>query len=419
MQIGKYPAASLLACILFAAATAGVLCGRAYCGEATGAGGEGDGEGRVVALWVTRWDYRSRADVEEAIARAADLGATDVLWQVRGQADAFYRSELEPWGRELFRDLPPSSTDPGYDPLEHAVREAHSRGLKLHAWVNVMPLWKGTEPPADKRHLLRTRPEWRLYDRAGAAQPLNDHYVIVNPVLTEVHDHIVAVFRDIVSRYRVDGLHMDYVRFVSDTMKDAAAYPADERSLAMFRARTGRAGVESAEDRAAFRAFVRERITELVERIGSEAARSRPGVEFSAAVWRRPELARDQYLQDAAAWAERGVVDRLYPMIYSKDDARYADDLKAWLSAAAPSRVYPGIANYMHAPGQTSRQIEEAIQRGCAGVGIFAYASLFESVDPNQDKAEAQVKERSERLRSLREGLRKAPSGSSLRGEGK
>src|SRR5690606_20094903 len=56
---------------------------------------------RMRALWITRWDYRSADDVRKAIENAAWLGTTDVIWQVRGQGDAFYRSELEPWGHEL------------------------------------------------------------------------------------------------------------------------------------------------------------------------------------------------------------------------------------------------------------------------------------------------------------------------------
>jgi uncharacterized lipoprotein YddW (UPF0748 family) len=220
-----------------------------------------------VFLWITRWDYRTRDDVMTAIDRAAALGATDVLWQVRGQADAFYESALEPWGEELLAGLPDGASGPGFDPLALAVQHAHARGLKLHAWVNVMPLWKGTTPPKDKRHPFHAHDEWRLRNDAGTVQELNEHYVIVNPLLPEVQDHIVSVCRDICARYAVDGIHLDYVRFVSDTMKDPARFPGDARSIALYRAARGRTddGPLRPDERGDYRVFKSEQITLLVK----------------------------------------------------------------------------------------------------------------------------------------------------------
>lgn len=361
-------------------------------------------------IWINRWDYRTPADVKRAIEEVASLGVTDVFWQVRGQADAFYRSELEPWGRELFRDLPANATDPGFDPLELAVREAHARGLRLHAWFNVMPMWKGKEPPTDSRHMFHTHPLWRLYDAKGVPQALNDHYIIVNPIYPEVQDHIVRVARDIMTRYSVDGLHLDYVRFVSDTMKDAAAYPGDERSIELFKQATGRAGVASKDDRQAYRAFIRRRITDLVRRLKSEAVAARPGALLSAAVWRRPELAAEQQLQDAVAWLKEGVLDRALPMIYQDDDKQYESDLGAWVAAVGKEntpRLTPGIGNYKHnTPAQTGRQATIGCRLGVPTYAVYAYASLFESVDPTQSKIPKEVELRAARRRALAEYIK-------------
>jgi uncharacterized lipoprotein YddW (UPF0748 family) len=355
-------------------------------------------------LWVTRWDYRSPADVKRVFADIATLGVTDVFWQVRGQADAFYKSDLEPWGRELFRDLPPGANDPGYDPLGLAVKEAHARGLHIHAWFNVMPMWKGTEPPTDPRQLFNAHPDWRLYDAKGVPQALNEHYVIVNPIYPEVQDYIVAVAKDIMTRYAVDGLHMDYVRFVSETMKDAAAYPGDARSIDLFRKATGRAGVTSKDDQAAYRVFIRQRITDLVRRIKKEAVGARPGAVLTGAVWRRPELATDAQLQDAPLWLKEGTMDRALPMIYQDKNEQFESDLKAWIAAVGKDdlpRLSPGIASYKHTPKQTPDQIQIARGLGVSTYSVFAYASLFESVDPNQSRDPAEIKLRADRRREL------------------
>ncbi len=90
------------------------------------------------AIWVTRFDTKTAADVQGAIRNCADAGFNHVMFQARGHGVAHYRSALEPWADEL------GGVDPGYDPLDVACREAHALGMKLHAWINVMPSWRGT-----------------------------------------------------------------------------------------------------------------------------------------------------------------------------------------------------------------------------------------------------------------------------------
>jgi len=347
-------------------------------------------------LWVTRYDFRSADDVKRVVAEAATLGTTDILWQVRGQADAFYESAIEPWGQELLRDRAPGAKTPGFDPLQVAVESAHAEGMRLHAWVNVMPLWKGTVPPSDPKHPYNAHPEWRLYDGTGKAQALNEHYVIVNPVMDEVQDHIVAVCRDIVERYGVDGIHLDYVRFVSEKLEGGGMLlPGDRKSLAMFKAATGYDSPTSAAGGAAFQSWKRSHITRLVHRIREESCSARAGVVLTAAVWRRPETARDQYLQDSALWLNEGAIDRAIPMIYTDKDEQFEGDVKAWVAAVPGRALTPGLGTYMHKLGQTPVQLERAAtlaRRG--GYCLFSYAALFETVDPSQRKDGKSVQER-------------------------
>src|SRR5262245_40426125 len=85
------------------------------------------------AIWVTRFDYRTADDVAQIMEHCQSAGLNTVMFQVRGNGTAFYRSRREPWAQEL------GGKDPGFDPLEVACREAHARHIQLHAWVNVMP----------------------------------------------------------------------------------------------------------------------------------------------------------------------------------------------------------------------------------------------------------------------------------------
>src|SRR5262249_18786455 len=67
--------------------------------------------------------------------KSVELKLNAVIFQVRPMADALYASKLEPWSEYLTGALG-TAPDPMWDPLEFAVREAHTRGLELHAWFN-------------------------------------------------------------------------------------------------------------------------------------------------------------------------------------------------------------------------------------------------------------------------------------------
>ena len=56
-----------------------------------------------------------------------------IIFQVRVEGDALYKSPYEPWSRYLTGT---QGKNPGWDPLEFMVKEAHARSMELHAWIN-------------------------------------------------------------------------------------------------------------------------------------------------------------------------------------------------------------------------------------------------------------------------------------------
>ncbi|MCA9870336.1 MAG: family 10 glycosylhydrolase, partial [Anaerolineae bacterium] len=149
------------------------------------------------ALWVTRWDYHSADDIRIIADRAADANFNTLYFQVRGNADALYRSQIEPWSALLTGTL---GQDPGWDPLATAVHEAHTRGLEVHAWVNVYPAWLGeTPPPSTTPEQMYNsfnqlyEQEWVMWNRHQEPMSLNKEYLWSNPGHFAVLEHIVAV----------------------------------------------------------------------------------------------------------------------------------------------------------------------------------------------------------------------------------
>ena len=137
------------------------------------------------AMWVTRFDYETPHDVEKIMESCKLAGMNTVLFQVRGNATASYRSADEPWSERF------GWVDPGFDPLATAIEAAHARGLALKAWVNVVPAWWGTTAPTDPKHVWNAHKDWLWYDQNGKLQPFSDKfYVSVNPCLPEVRKYI-------------------------------------------------------------------------------------------------------------------------------------------------------------------------------------------------------------------------------------
>ncbi|MEL7474021.1 MAG: family 10 glycosylhydrolase, partial [Planctomycetota bacterium] len=347
------------------------------------------------AMWVSRWDFQAPGDVDRILDDAASIGVTDVLWQARGVFDAYYESSIEPWG-EALDDPDGSGLGPGFDPLALAVSGARERGLRLHAWVNVFSLWRGEAPPRSPTHALRSEASWRVVDQSGKPQPPGRGYVWANVAIDPVHDRVVDVLADIVDRYRVDGVHLDQMH-AGPVDLGGRIYPADTGTLELFARATGRSALESDRDLEAFRGWLRDRVTRLARRVRAAVAPRGSGVELSVTSAPRPELARESALQDAARWLESGVVDR----VYARGRAMDAEALDAWALLAPGGRVTPGLSLGGIANEDALLSRLRAFEDG-RGVGLFAYAAIFDSADPAQPQTPAALTDRLVRRQALR-----------------
>ena len=127
------------------------------------------------------------------------MGVNAIIFQVRPECDALYESSIEPWSRFLTGQQG-RAPQPYWDPLQWMIDQCHSRGMELHAWINpYRAKTKGTTA-LSTMHIGARHPE-RCFTY--------DDLLILNPGIPENRDYICSVARDIVTRYDVDGIHMD------------------------------------------------------------------------------------------------------------------------------------------------------------------------------------------------------------------
>ena len=160
------------------------------------------------AAWISTvhnidWPSRSglsgaaqRAELLNILNTCAQLKLNAVFLQVRPNADALYRSSLEPWSQWLSGP----GVNPGYDPLAFAIQEAHRRGIELHAWFNPFRAKANVKHAVGRNHISLTRPD--LMKRNGSV-------LLMNPSASASRDHALKVIMDVVRRYDIDGVHLD------------------------------------------------------------------------------------------------------------------------------------------------------------------------------------------------------------------
>lgn len=347
----------------------------------------------VRAIWVTRFDYKAPRDVSAIIANCARAGFTDIFFQVRGNGTVFYPSRVEPWAFELHgKDVANTGKNPGWDPLLTASMQAKRHGVRLHAYINVLPGWRGfAEPPPSAGQMWTAHPDWFMVDSTGTRmRPTSAWYSFVNPAHPAVRAHLVRIAAEL-SRYDVAGLHLDYIRFPYD-YKDVAreiyknasqqellahsTFSFDPLSLSLMNRSTSRSKWD---------AFRRDAVTQVVRDLNSAFRRQRPQQPAVISVSVLADL-NDGYgkaFQDSRRWAKENAVDWLVPMNYNASlfDERLARMTHELGSRATARQLVVGINGASDASVIKS-QIAASRQAGCRGFALFAYSHLFQSHQP-------------------------------------
>jgi uncharacterized lipoprotein YddW (UPF0748 family) len=342
------------------------------------------------------------------VQSARDNGFNTLLVQVRGRGDAYYQSRIEPRAAEL------SKQPESFDPLASVLEAARPAGLQVHAWVNVNFISSAADLPGAREHLIHRHPEWLMVPRDLAQElakvdPESPAYVgklarwarsqsdrieglYSSPLVPAAVEHTVAVVRDVAKQYRVDGVHLDYIRYPSDRFDySRAAIRSFASAVRPKLTGAGRRDLDVAERDdlfaypdafpAEWRQFRIDRLTALVGRIRDAIREERPQAVVTVATAPDLQEARDHRLQDWGAWLTSGLVDAVCPMAYTPEAERFAEQIAAARQIASDRPVWAGIGAYRLTPTQTVENIQAARKLGASGIVLFSYDSM---TDPRQ-----------------------------------
>ena len=273
------------------------------------------GEQQMKEYLVTMLDNLQKANVNA------------IIFQVRVEGDALYNSPYEPWTRFITGT---QGVSPGWDPLQFMVDEAHKRNMELHAWINpYRARTKGTRKVAST-HQSALHPE-RFVAYEGQ--------LYFNPALKENRDHICMIAKDIITRYDVDGLHIDDYFY---------PYPANGKKFPDdndFK----RSGAVNLGD------WRRENVNRLILQLHTTVRETKPWVKFGVSpfgIYRNrtdsnPDGSETKGLQsyddlyaDVIHWINEGWVDYCIPQVYWEIGHKAADyeTLVHWWAKYASNR---------------------------------------------------------------------------------
>lgn len=293
----------------------------------------------VRAVWLTTiggidWPHsyaqsersaeKQKEELRAILDRLQKANINTVLLQTRIRATTIYPSQYEPWDGCL-SGFPGKS--PGYDALQFAIDECHKRGMEVHAWVVTIPVGKWNSYGC--RQLRKRFP--RLIKRID-----QDGYM--DPEATQTGCYLAEMCREIVQRYDVDGIHLDYIRY-PETWK--------------FRISKDQA---------------RGNITRIVEKIHQAVKKEKPWVKMSCSpigkfddlsrYWSHGWNAYNKVAQDAQAWLKDGLMDELFPMMYFRGDQFFPFAID-WKEHSYGKIIAPGLGIYFLDPKEGKWNISD------------------------------------------------------------
>ena len=309
----------------------------------------------IRASWITTlggldWPTRkatSKSGIEAQKKELCDIldrlkaaNFNTVLLQTRVRGDVIYPSAIETFTESLAGK---EGRSPGYDPLQFAIDECHKRGMELHAWMVAIPIGNNRQIKLlEKNSVVKKQPSICIHYK--------DSWYL-DPGNPKTDSYLAKLINEVVSRYDVDGIHFDYIRYPerAKDFPDHTSYRkyGKKKDLSQWR---------------------RDNMTRIVRRLYTEVKQIKPWVKvscspigkyndtgrYSSSGWN----AYKEVYQDAQLWLKNGIHDALFPMMYFQGNNFYPFALD-WQENKSGRWIVPGLGIYFLHPKEQDWKLDE------------------------------------------------------------
>lgn len=345
----------------------------------------------VRGVWISFSEINSmlqspdgfKAAFSAAVSNCSELGINEIYIHVRAYCDLLYPSELFP--------LTDDAKGLDYDAFAYALELCHSAGIKVHAWINPYRVLSSSE---DIEKAGQDSPAYKWLNDDNADNDLNVikyNGIYLNPAQDEVRELIINGVKEIVSKYAVDGIHLDdYFYPTADPEFDRTSYEkycADAQkplSLAEWR---------------------RSNVNMMISGCYNAVKFENKNTEFSVSPMASVDKNYNELFADVREWIKCGYIDYIIPQLYfgyeyPDDEFEFENLLKEWIKLSkingsvglkvglAPYKINPTLeadrAEWENGTDIISRQALECRKNGnVSGYVLFSYSSLFSQEEVN------------------------------------
>lgn len=218
---------------------------------------------------------------------------------------------------------------PGFDPLAYLVESAHLRGIEVYPWIMVA------------RRSAAIFPKWSQLGTPHQAFDVHDQ---------SFRKFIVEIVVNVVRRYPVDGINLDYVRAMGVCL--SASCKSDYLEATGESLETDYAdGSPTPDARNRIARWQDSAVQDIVQSISTQAKEIRSSVALTVDGYVVDDAQRPLEGRNEVLWEQRGLVDGVFNMDYRRhlDVAKLRRGVEQF---AQGRRLYPLIGNYDRIDGR-------------------------------------------------------------------
>lgn len=325
----------------------------------------------IRGVWVTTTASTaldSRANIKEMVANCKAAGINHIFVVVYNNARTIYPSTV----MQNTIAKPQLERLAGRDPLQECIEEAHAAGLKLHAWFEY---GFSSSYSANGGPIVAAKPNWAAKDINGALVVKNG-FDWLNGLHPEVQQYIIDLFKEVVTRYDVDGVQGDDRL---PAMPSTGGY--DDYTVNLYKTENGGANPPSLSSDAGWITWRANKLNLFLKRLRTEVKAIKPAVMITMSPSPYP-FSINEYLQDWPTWVDSSWVDAVMPQCYRYTIADYDNVLTQQKSYYRNSNIpfYPGVlvksGTTVQSDGLLSQMIQSNRNRGFKGEVFFFYEGL-------------------------------------------
>jgi uncharacterized lipoprotein YddW (UPF0748 family) len=255
------------------------------------------------------------------------------------------------------------------DDIARGVELAHRRGIAVHAKFIAAFMFK--TPPGFQQKLTAAN----RVERGPDGKPLLQwNQTWLCPSQKPNRDLVSGAIREVLARYPVDGVQLDYIRFCE---QPSCFCPHCRREFEQALGKPVRhwpAEVVSGPFASRFIEWKQRVINDWMRECHDEVRKARPGLPISAAVFPDLGRAREEKAQDWKLWLDRGWIDQVCTMTYSSPLPDFEARVRTQSATIPHRKLIVGIGSWkLKQPADIAAQVAITRRCGAAGFAMFSY----------------------------------------------